>query len=755
MRSGSFQWSLLGVAVNSVTAGVVLLFLLPVLPLAAAVILAWLVGALTALGAAYGLTRRQAGGGQQTSGQGDGAALSTERMDGILAELTEAADLVGDIAGSTEAVMFQNEQAMRPILIAVEQMAAGAAGQTQSTQETARMAEELAATTTGIAGGAKAQATAIAHAIELNQRVLEIVQVANLAAESAQQAGNQAAADMDAIRASVSAAAEKARAMGQRSSDIRVVLEILEDIAAQTRLLTVNAAIEAARAGKDGRAFAVVAGEVRRLSEISSTSVTKIRKLVAEIIQAAQESNDAMQQIDHSVAGGVRSVKHSAETLEEIGRAFRDIQEAVGNLSAEIQAISGVVEENTVATQQLATSSRQVKAAMEQVTAVTRENQAAIAQIKGAIANISEYIIDATVSTQSLLDMAYSTQTAVARARKRPAQAALAAQARKRLTVGLAMPFTLSRPFWKKMTLFAQRGAEELDVDLIVLDANDDPERMWSNYASLLERGVDGLMTVPYYDLGPRMLDEAARRSIPVVLLDTYLRGVQPQVGKYPNYLAFVGPSNAGVGYRIADYLFTQQPDSRVGALLGQAGHFTGIQRAKGLEYALRKHPSARLVASANSDFTREAGAEACAAMLAAHPEINAVWTMADLNALGAIDAIRRCGKVPGRDVLVVGMDLDEDNVALVEKGEQLCDASVHWMQAGLGLVVLQDVLRGCALPYQRATIKLNLAFVTADQAQAYTRQLTQDGLLPFDFRQHAQAFNPAAQVGQFEIEMA
>ena len=261
-------------------------------------------------------------------------------------------------------------------------------------------------------------------------------------------------------------------------------------------------------------------------------------------------------------------------------------------------------------------------------------------------------------------------------------------------------------------------------------------------------------MTVPYYDLGTRMLEEAARQSTPVVLLDTYLRGVQPEIGAYENYVAFVGPSNARIGYSIADFLFNEQPESRVAALMGQAGHFTGIQRAKGLEYALRKHKSVRCVAKVNCDFTREDGRKACAALLDDHPEVNAVWTMTDLNAVGAIDAIKQCGKVPGRDILVVGMDLDEENISLVEKGEQLCDASAHWMQAGLGLIVLHDVLRGCTIPYQRAIIKLNLVFLTAEQVKSYTQSLTGDGLLPFDFRLHSQVFNPSAQVGQFGMEV-
>lgn len=772
MQYRYFRWVLTGIAVYAIITGISLVLLpvlFPALSFSTSAFISWLLGGTAAAGGTYavmmGFARRQASraaGGtisfaaeQSLDNQDRGAEEPPTRLNSVIDEITASTDLIGDIAGSTETVMYQNEQAMRPILAAVEQMVTGAAGQAQSTHETAQMAEELAVTTSGIARGARAQADSIARANQLNGRVLEIVEAANQAASSAQEAGSQTAADMDTIRATVGAAADKVKIMGQRSQNIRMVLDILEDIASQTQLLAINASIEAARAGETGKGFAVVAGELRRLTESSGDSVTKIRKLVAEIIKASQESSDSMQQIDLSVAGGVRSVQHSTETLNEISSSFRAIQTAVSELSAEMQAIAGVVGENTSATEQMASSSRQVTEAMEQVASITRENQTSIAQIKTSVSNVSQYIMDATASAQSMLDMAYSIQTAIAPMQNRQSQALAAPispRVNEKLVIGLAMPFTLSRVFWKKMTLFAQKGADELGVDLLILDANDDPQLMWRNFQDMLELGMDGIMTVPYYDLGHRMLQEAAVRSMPVIFLDTYLRGVQPQIGEYKNYQAFVGPSNAGIGYRIADFMFNQQPDSRVAALMGQAGHITGIQRTKGLQYALRKHPTARLVASANSDFTREEGERACAAMLAAHPDINAVWTMTDLNALGAIDAIKRFGKVPGRDVLVVGMDLDEENVALVEKGEQLCDASVHWMQAGLGLIVMHDILKGCSIPYQRAIIKLNLVFLNNAQAGLYTRNLTQDGLLPFDFRQHSQIYNPSAQIGQFEV---
>lgn len=86
-----------------------------------------------------------------------------------------------------------------------------------------------------------------------------------------------------------------------------------------------------------------------------------------------------------------------------------------------------------------------------------------------------------------------------------------------------------------------------------------------------------------------------------------------------------------------------------------------------------------------------------------------------------------------------------------MQTGEQLCDASAHWMQGGLGFVLLHDHLRGYTIPYQRAIVKLNLVFLTRDLVQPYRSSL-KDGMLPFGFRQHSLAFNPGARLGQFSI---
>src|SRR5512133_1914547 len=227
MRFQTFKWFVFGAGMAAAAIGIFLLILLNLFSGTVAVFFAWLLGSLLTTGIGYGIIRRRypQGTGEPMQPNADPQAQGfSPRLTQAFTEITASADLIGDIAGSTEAVLFQNEQAMRPIATAVEKIASGAAEQTQFTQETVHMAEELAATTASLASGARAQGASIAHADQLNQHVLEIVAAANQVAATAQQAGSQTAADMDSIRSSVSMATEKAQAMNKRSNDIRLVL---------------------------------------------------------------------------------------------------------------------------------------------------------------------------------------------------------------------------------------------------------------------------------------------------------------------------------------------------------------------------------------------------------------------------------------------------------------------------------------------------------------------------------------------------
>src|SRR5262249_46970260 len=131
---------------------------------------------------------------------------------------------------------------------------------------------------------------------------------------------------MDRIQEQVSASALAVQELGQKGQQIGQIVQAIEDIAQQTNLLALNAAIEAARAGEQGKGFAVVADEVRKLAERSAEATREIAELIDSVRAGVDQAVAAMEASNHEVAEG-------AATSSEAGKAITGIMEAVVSVS--------------------------------------------------------------------------------------------------------------------------------------------------------------------------------------------------------------------------------------------------------------------------------------------------------------------------------------------------------------------------------------------------------------------------------------
>ncbi|MFH0984853.1 MAG: methyl-accepting chemotaxis protein [Candidatus Omnitrophota bacterium] len=215
-----------------------------------------------------------------------------------------------------------------------------------SSSQVASSAEELSSTAQGLADRGNHQRSSVTALLTSVEGVAQTSGECNLLA-------SHAVSDLQQVSSSMSAAVETMKEIEKHSEQIRCAIEVISDIADQTNLLALNAAIEAARAGEHGKGFAVVADEVRKLAEKSAGSAK-------EIIHAIQSSSAV--------------VEKGARLVEGTGQELAKTVEEINNTSQKIQSISTAVVDQLGMVSQLddislanMTSAQEISAAAEQL----------------------------------------------------------------------------------------------------------------------------------------------------------------------------------------------------------------------------------------------------------------------------------------------------------------------------------------------------------------------------------------------------
>jgi methyl-accepting chemotaxis protein len=255
---------------------------------------------------------------------------------------------------------------------------------TEAVDATASASTQISSSAEEMAAGAQEQSSQtaeVAAAMEqMSRTIVETASNATISAEASQEASKKASEGsvkldeskkgMQRIVTSTDTVGNNITSLANKTEQIGEIAQVIDDIADQTNLLALNAAIEAARAGEHGRGFAVVADEVRKLAENTTKATKEIADTIRAIQAEAKDANISMQEAGNAVKDGLKM-------NDEVGLVLGDILASVGNVTNQISQVAAASEEQSATAEQVSTN-------VEAINNVANESAVGVQQIASA-----------------------------------------------------------------------------------------------------------------------------------------------------------------------------------------------------------------------------------------------------------------------------------------------------------------------------------------------------------------------------------
>lgn len=283
-------------------------------------------------------------------------------------ELGQTAHSFNELIGNLQTTLngLRNDidgvsDASRVLSAASHQVATGSAHQSEATSSMAASVEQMT--------------VSIAHVSDIAGRAQQLSHVSSELSDQGKKIIHNAASEMKQIADTVRQTAISIEDLGQQSTQISTIIQVIKDVADQTNLLALNAAIEAARAGEQGRGFAVVADEVRKLAERTSLATGEITHMIDAIQNTARVAVGSMSGAVSQVDSGVALAQQAGDAINQIKEESEQLHRTVGDISAALAEQSA--------------ASNGIASHVEQVAQMTEENSAAAKETAGTANNLA------------------------------------------------------------------------------------------------------------------------------------------------------------------------------------------------------------------------------------------------------------------------------------------------------------------------------------------------------------------------------
>ncbi|SES17897.1 methyl-accepting chemotaxis protein [Gracilibacillus ureilyticus] len=305
-------------------------------------------------------------------------------------------DEIGELVRATNEMQSQLKTLITSVTDATDKVLGSSEELTQSANEVMQGSEQISTTMEELSSGAESQAN---HASDLADNMSTFVEKVNQSSGQSEQVTNSSndvialtEQGSDMMRSSVSqmgvideliqGSVQSVKGLDNKSKEVTKLVGVIEEIAEQTNLLALNAAIEAARAGEHGKGFAVVADEVRKLAEQVSESVGEITGIVTAIQSETTHVVGALE-------NGYNEVEKGTNQIQQTGQTFDQITNAVSKMGINVQSISETLAEITSNTQEMSTSVEEIASVSEQSAAGIEETSASAQQSSSTMQEVS------------------------------------------------------------------------------------------------------------------------------------------------------------------------------------------------------------------------------------------------------------------------------------------------------------------------------------------------------------------------------